>query len=328
MPASAARAVSSGRATSVSRATTARRCTSKGLKSGPWSRATSASRASSSSTKTWWYFLHSSPEPLHRERLRRHHQAALRPSRPEEAAQHEAGLDRLAEPHLVGQQPAHRVGGGRALGGVELVGEETDPPAQKRAETLGLPQRSQVQGVQPQGQVFDGIDVPGGQALDEVGSTVGRPDVAGLEPHERRGVARQPQRDPAGGKLDPDRPPLHGHDLPGSELRIVAVRQAVSDLPHPVHCRCHSEERPAAGLSPWDKTRHTEEQDSSSRGAPSESGDEGSDPAGPSRPVPSDGATSLAVARRATRTPEKADCSSVLPSHDRPPRDRAPVAQW
>ena len=61
MPAWAARAVSSGRATSVSRATTARRWTSNGLKSGPWSRATSASRASSSSTKTWWYFLHSSP---------------------------------------------------------------------------------------------------------------------------------------------------------------------------------------------------------------------------------------------------------------------------
>ena len=61
MPACAARAVSSGRATSVSRAITARRWTSNGLKSGPWSRATSASRASSSSTKTWWYFRHSSP---------------------------------------------------------------------------------------------------------------------------------------------------------------------------------------------------------------------------------------------------------------------------
>ncbi len=50
-----------GCATSVSSAITARRWTSNGLKPGPWSRATSASRASSSSTKTWWYLRHSSP---------------------------------------------------------------------------------------------------------------------------------------------------------------------------------------------------------------------------------------------------------------------------
>ena len=96
MPASTARAVRSGRATSVSRAITARRWTSKGLKSGPWSRATSASRASSSSTNTWWYFRKSSPShctvsvsgattrhrsarPVRRRRLRTRHASIVLP---------------------------------------------------------------------------------------------------------------------------------------------------------------------------------------------------------------------------------------------------------
>ena len=171
-------------------------------------------------------------EPLHRQRLGRDHQAPLRPSRPDESAQDEAGLDRLAEPHLVGQQPAHGVGGGGALGGVELVGEEADPPAEEGAEALGLAQRGEVQPVEAQGQVFDGVDVSGGQALDEVGARVGRPDVVGREPHEGRCVAGQAQGDGAGGELHHDRPALHGHHAPRSELRVVTVSQAVSDLPH------------------------------------------------------------------------------------------------
>ena len=52
-------------------------------------------------------------QPLHGQRLGRDHQAPLRASRPEEAAQDEAGLDRLAQADLVGQEPAHGVGGGR-----------------------------------------------------------------------------------------------------------------------------------------------------------------------------------------------------------------------
>ena len=127
-------------------------------------------------------------QPLHGQRLGRDHQAPLRASGADESAQDEAGLDRLAEPHLVGQQPAHGKGGGRALGGVELVGEQADPPAEEGAEALGLAQRGEVQSVEAQGQVLDGVDVPGGQAFHEVGPRVARPDG------RRARAARGPRR--------------------------------------------------------------------------------------------------------------------------------------
>jgi hypothetical protein len=53
MPAATAAWVSRGFATSISIEITAWRWTSKGLKSLPWSFATSCRRASSSSTNTW-----------------------------------------------------------------------------------------------------------------------------------------------------------------------------------------------------------------------------------------------------------------------------------
>ena len=54
-------------------------------------------------------------QPLHRERLGSDHQAALGAPGADEAVQDQAGLDRLAEADLVGEQPAHRVGGGGPL---------------------------------------------------------------------------------------------------------------------------------------------------------------------------------------------------------------------
>ena len=191
MPACDRRARSArGRATSVSSATTARRWTSNGLKSAPKSRATSASRASSSSTKTWWYFRHSSPShctvSVSGATTR---QRSARP-RADEAVQDQAGLDRLAEADLVGEQPAHGVGGGRALGHVELVGEEPDAPAEERAEAVGLAQRGEVQRVEAEGEVLDGVDVPAARRSTRSDRGVGRPGVVGGERHEGRRVAR------------------------------------------------------------------------------------------------------------------------------------------
>ena len=191
MPASTARAVSSGRATSVSRAITARRWTSKGLKSGPWSRATSAEPGLVEQHEDLVVLPPQLAEPLHGQRLGRDHEAALRASRPDEAAQDEAGLDRLAEPDLVGQQPAHGVGGGRALGGVELVGEEADAAAEEGAEALGLAQRGEVQRVEPQGEVLDGVDVARRPAARR-----GRPAGRSARGRRARGARGPPRRSP------------------------------------------------------------------------------------------------------------------------------------
>ena len=194
MPASTARAVSCGRVTSVSIAITARGCTSNGLKSG------------------------------------RDHQAALGPPRAQEAAQHQAGLDRLAESHLVGEQPAHRVRGGRPLGGVELVREEPDPAAQERAEALRLAALREVQRVEPQRQVLDRVEVERGEPKREIGVRVLRPALVGCDSVKRRGAPREPQRHTAL-ELDHERAAVDRDDASRSELRVVLVPQAVAHAP-------------------------------------------------------------------------------------------------
>ena len=98
-------------------------------------------------------------QPLDGERLGGDDEAALGPAGADEAAQDEAGLDRLAEAHLVGQEPAHRVAGGGPLGGVELVGEEADAAAEEGAEAEGLAALGEVQGVEAQREVLDRVDV-------------------------------------------------------------------------------------------------------------------------------------------------------------------------
>ena len=73
-------------------------------------------------------------QPLEGQRLRGHDQGALGAAGVEEAVEDQAGLDRLAQAHLVGQQPAHGIAVAGALGDVELVGEELDAPAEERAQ--------------------------------------------------------------------------------------------------------------------------------------------------------------------------------------------------
>ena len=88
-------------------------------------------------------------QPLHGQRLGRDHQRALGAAGVQQPVEDQAGLDRLAEPHLVGQQPAHGSAPAGALGGVELVGEELDAAAQERAEAVGLAQAGEAQAVEP-----------------------------------------------------------------------------------------------------------------------------------------------------------------------------------
>ena len=147
-------------------------------------------------------------EPLDGQRLGRDHQAPLRASRPDEAAQDEAGLDRLAEADLVGQEPAHGVGGGRALGRVELVGEEADAAAEEGAEALGLAQRGEVQarrgaGRGPRrGRRRPWPAAPRGRPAASVGpgSSGARGTRAGASPARRRVTP------PAGNSTTTDRP--------------------------------------------------------------------------------------------------------------------------
>ena len=120
-------------------------------------------------------------QPLDGQRLGSDHEAALGAAGPQQAAQDQAGLDRLAEADLVGEQPAHGVAGRRALGRVQLVWEEADAPAEERAEAAGLAQLEQVQRVEAGREVLDRIDVAEGEPLDEVARRVDRPELVGCD---------------------------------------------------------------------------------------------------------------------------------------------------
>ena len=114
-------------------------------------------------------------EPLHGEGGGRHHQGALGTPGAQEASEDEAGLDGLAEAHLVGQEPAHGIGGGGPFGHVELVREELDASAQERAQAARLPHALEHERVESVLEVSGGIHVESGEALQGAGPTIGRP---------------------------------------------------------------------------------------------------------------------------------------------------------
>ena len=206
-------------------------------------------------------------EPLQGQRLGDHHQRAVGAAGVEEAVHDQAGLDRLAEADLVGQQPAHRVAVAGALGGVELVGEELDAAAQERAEPSGLADPQEPEAVEPVDEVLEGIDLAAGQPLQGRRLDRQRPQlverdvptvgqgaaarVAGLDDHDllaRREAGAAPgsegephesvRRDGEAqdlirvGKTHEEVAPADLQDLAGAELGIVTVGQAVAGLPH------------------------------------------------------------------------------------------------
>ena len=171
-------------------------------------------------------------EPLDGERLGGDDEAPLRAPGPDEAAQDEAGLDRLPEADLVGQEPAHGVRGGGALGRVKLVGEQPDAAAEEGAEARGLAQRGEVQGVEAEGEVLDRVDLARGEPLHEVGPGVERAGVARGERQEGRPIGGEAQRLSRGGELHHERPAVDRDHVPDPELRVVAVGEAVARLPH------------------------------------------------------------------------------------------------
>ena len=62
-------------------------------------------------------------QPLHGQRVGRHHQTARDLARVDEPIEDERCLDGLAQSHFVGEQPSHGIGRAGVLGDVELVRE-------------------------------------------------------------------------------------------------------------------------------------------------------------------------------------------------------------
>ena len=100
------------------------------------------------------------------------------------------GFDGLPEADFVGEQPAHGVAGARPLRDVELVREEPDASAEKRAQAVGFAKGQEVQDVQAGHEILDVVEIAQGEALEERAFELQRPQLVG----RRRAPVREPQR--------------------------------------------------------------------------------------------------------------------------------------
>ena len=272
MPARTAWSVSCGRSISISSAITARRCTSNGLKSGPKSRATSARRCASRSVNTWWYFRQSSPSHWTvRASGATTRQRSTFPACTSRFRMSD-GFDGLSEADFVGEQPAHGVAGARALRDVELVREEPDASAEKRAQAVGFAKGQEVQDVQPGHEILDVVEIARGEALEERafelqrpqrvrrrgapvrelqrpvresrrdrrflsgGGDPDRPSGAQIDRDQRVRAGSQPQRRPRARELDDECPTLERRHASDPQFGIETVREVVAGCPGASRC--------------------------------------------------------------------------------------------
>ena len=146
------------------------------------------------------------PEPLDRQRRRRDDGGPVSSVSPEEPREDQARLDRLPQPHLVREEPADRVGRGRPLGDMELVREEGDPSAEKRAEPPRGPGPGEEDPVEAVPERRPPVDLEGRQPLDRVGGKLHRPELL-VRDHLAAGEP------PRGGASRRSRDPLHDPGL-------------------------------------------------------------------------------------------------------------------
>jgi hypothetical protein len=106
-----------------------------------------------------------------------------------QSIQDERGLDGFAEADFVGEQPAHRIAGTRALGDIQLVREQADAAAEKRAQTVCFAKRQEVEDVQTDGEVLEIIDIAQRKSIEERAFEFERPQRV----RRSRSSIRQPQ---------------------------------------------------------------------------------------------------------------------------------------
>ncbi len=129
-------------------------------------------------------------QPLHRQRLGHDDQAALDRLRVQQPVHDERGLDGLAQPHLVGEEPPHGHPRRRALRDVQLMREQPDAPAEKRAQAARLPRREQVQDIESRQKVFGVVDFTCRQPFEQRPVA---PVRIGRLGHERVARRREPE---------------------------------------------------------------------------------------------------------------------------------------
>ena len=142
-------------------------------------------------------------EPLDGQGIRRDHEAAFHLPGMHEPIQDERGFDGLSEADFVGEQPAHGIAGARPLRHVELVREEPDASAEKRAQAVGFAKGQEVQDVQAGHEILDLVEIAQGEALEERAFELQGPQLVG----RRRAPVRETQRPRPGVAPRPSFPP-------------------------------------------------------------------------------------------------------------------------
>ena len=136
-------------------------------------------------------------QPLHGQRVGRHHQAALHAAGVHQPVENQRRFDGFPEAHFVGQQPPHRFGGAGAFGDVQLVGEQPYASAQERTQAVGFAKRQQVQDVEPRQKIAELVHVSQQQALEQGALERDRPQRVGwhgLPIRQAYGAVGQPRR--------------------------------------------------------------------------------------------------------------------------------------
>ena len=146
-------------------------------------------------------------EPLEREVLGDDDEHALREPELAEAGEHEPGLDRLPEAHLVREDEARHAIREDPAGGADLVREDVDARREERAEGVRAAERLEAHDPRAERERRDRSRVPGRDRLDRTadGALERR-----LRRHlEERGIAARDDGDAlAPGEPDRDAPPL------------------------------------------------------------------------------------------------------------------------
>ena len=156
--------------------------------------------------------------PLEGEVLGHDHQHALGEAQLAQAGEDEAGLDGLAETHLVGEDEARGAVGEDAAGGAHLVREDVDAGGEERAQAVGA-----AQGLEPghpgaQREGRGGAGVAGGEPVEEAAGGAIERGVVGDE-HERPVTAGD------------DRHPLAAGEAHGEPASVVAHLEHEPDSP-------------------------------------------------------------------------------------------------
>ena len=165
-------------------------------------------------------------EPLNRQRLGGDDEAAFDLAGMHEPIEDEGGLDRLSKSHFIGEQPAHGLFCGCALGNVELMRKQPDASSKERAQPICLTEREEMQDVEARQKIVQLVQTARDQALDERMLEI-RLRIR-IDGNQCVGVRGESKLRAGTRELDHERTALEGRDSSDSQFRVETMGEVVA----------------------------------------------------------------------------------------------------